>query len=158
MIGLPWPTVDEDQLREYAGQLRTYASSLAETHGDAHARIGELSASYSSPSYEVLAERWAHFSSGHVSQIVEGCHALASALEVGADVVVAVKGTIIAALVAMAAEFVAHQADAVAAFGPAEAATVANAGGTKEVVHGALDQLRQTAVAERLDVVPAPPE
>jgi hypothetical protein len=158
MIGLPWPTVDEDQLREYAGQLRTYASSLAETHGEAHGRIGDLSASYASPSYDVLAERWAQFSSGHVNQIVEGCHVLAGALEIGADVVVAVKGTIIAALVAMAAEFVADQAAAVATFGLAEAATVAIVEGTKAIVRAALDQLEQQVIAEVLEAALGPLE
>ena len=158
MIGLPWPTVDEDQLREYAGQLRTYASSLAETHGVAHAHIGALSASYSSPSYEILAERWAHFSSAHVNQIVEGCHAFAGALEVGADVVVAVKGAIIAALAAMAAEFIADQAAAVATFGLAEAATVAIVEGTKAIVRAALDQLEQQVIGEVLEAALGPLE
>lgn len=63
LVGLPWPEVEEDRLRTYAEHLRAFASSLSDTHGTAHARIGALSASNSGPSYEALVERWAHVSS-----------------------------------------------------------------------------------------------
>jgi hypothetical protein len=150
LIGLPWPTVEEDQLRAYATHLRSYATSLSETHGAAHASIGTLSASYSSPSYDVLAERWSHFSSQHVTGLVEACHTFGQALDVAADVVVGVKAAIIAALVAMAAEFVADQAASIATFGLAEAATVAIVEGTRMIVKAALDQLEQQVIAEVL--------
>jgi hypothetical protein len=157
-IGLPWPTVNEDQLTACATHLRTYASSLSDTHGVARAQISALSGTYASPSYEVLAERWAHFSSTHVSQLVEACHLLADALDVAADVVVGVKGAIIAALVAMAAEFVAEQAAAVATFGLAEFASMAIVETTKLLVRDALNQLEQQLIAEVLQAALSPLE
>jgi hypothetical protein len=158
LIGLPWPTIDEDQLRAYASHLRTYAQSLSDTHGAAHSDITALSADYDSPSYDVLAERWAEFSSGHVSGLVEACHGFATALDVAADAVVVAKGVIIGALVAMAAEVAADQAAAVFTLGLAEAAEPAIIAGTRYIVKAALDQLEQQLVGEALEAVIGPLE
>lgn len=158
MLGLPWPEVDEDQLRDYANHLRTYATDLSDTHGAAHDEVMALSSDYSSPSYDVLAERWAHFSSTHVSELVDACRAFATALDVAADAVIAAKSAILAALVAMAAEIAADQAAAVFTFGLAEAAIPALVAGTRAIVKAALDQLEQTLVAEGLEAVIGPLE
>src|SRR5215470_7571681 len=96
LVGLPWPEVEEDQLRTYADHLRTFASSLSDTHGIAHARIGALSATNAGPAYEALAERWAHVSSSHMHELVDGCHTLAAALDAAAEAVEVAKKAIIA--------------------------------------------------------------
>jgi hypothetical protein len=114
LVGLPWPDVEEDQLRNYADHLRAFAASLSDTHGSAGARISGLSGSNSGPSYEALAERWAHVSSAHMQALVEGCHDLATALDGAAVAVEVAKAAIIAALVVLAAAFVADQAAAIA--------------------------------------------
>jgi hypothetical protein len=158
LLGLPWPSIDEDQLRTYAGHLRTYAQSLSDTHGAAHSDITDLSADYDSPAYDVLAERWAQFSSGHVAGLVEACHGFATALDVAADAVVAAKGVIIGALFAMAAEIAADQAAAVFTFGLAEAAEPAIIAGTRFIVKSALDQLEQQLIGEALEAVIGPLE
>src|SRR5579859_3686024 len=122
LVGLPWPEVEEDQLRSYADHLRSFAASLSDTHGSAHARIGALAASNSGPSYEALVERWAHVSSAHLSELIEGCHVLATALDAAGEAVEIAKKAIIAALIVLAAAFVADQAAAIATVGLAEAA------------------------------------
>jgi hypothetical protein len=158
MIGLPWPSVDEDQLRAFATHLRTYASSMSETHGAAHARIGELSADYSGPSYEALAERWAQASSSHMTALMDGCHVFADALDVAADAVTVQKGVIIAALAAMAAEFAAEQAAAIVTFGLAEFANAAIVGTTEFIVREALSQLEQQVLGAVLQAAIGPIE
>jgi hypothetical protein len=158
LLGLPWPAVDEDEMRACATHLRDYATSLSGTHDTAYAEIKALSASYSSPSYEILAERWAHFSTTYVPEVVDACHVFATALDVAADAVVAAKGAIIGALVAMAAEMAADQAAAVVTLGIAEAAIPALIGATRLIVKGMLDQLEQQLLAEVLQAALTPLE
>src|SRR5215469_8235198 len=148
LVGLPWPEVEEDQLRTYAEHLRTFASSLSDTHGTAHARIGGLSATNSGPSYEALVERWAHFSSAHVHELVDSCHTLAAALDAAAEAVEVAKKAIIAALVILAT----------ATVGLAEAALPAAIEVARFAVKGALDQLEQMAIAEALQAALGPLE
>src|SRR5713101_4099956 len=90
-IGLPWPSIEEDQLREYASHLRTFASSLAATHGDARGTVLALSADNFGESIDAVVDRWGYASSAHLQDLVEGCNAFACALEVAADGVVAAK-------------------------------------------------------------------
>jgi plasmid maintenance system antidote protein VapI len=158
LLGLPWPSVDEDEMRACATHLRDYATSLSGTHDTAYAEIKALSASYSSPSYEILAERWAHFSTTYVPEVVDACRVFATALDVAADAVVAAKGAIIGALVAMAAEMAADQAAAVATLGIAEAAIPALIGATRLIVKDMLDQLEQQLLAEVLQAALTPLE
>jgi hypothetical protein len=109
MLGLPWPAVDEDEMRACATHLRDYATSLSGTHDTAYA-------------------------------------------------VVAAKGAIIGALVAMAAELAADQAAAVVTLGIAEAAIPALIGATRLIVKGMLDQLEQQLLAEVLQAALTPLE
>jgi hypothetical protein len=158
LIGLPWPEVEEDQLRTYAEHLRAFAGSLSDTHGTAHARIGALSATNAGPAYEALVERWSHVSSAHVNELIDGCHALATALDTAAEAVEVAKKAIIAALVILAAAFVADQAAAIATVGVAEAALPIAIEVARTAVKGALDQLEQMAIAEALQAALAPLE
>ena len=158
LVGLPWPEVEEDQLHMYADHLRTFASSLTDTHSTAHARIGALSATNAGPAYEALVERWAHVSSSHMHELVDGCHTLAGALDAAAEAVEVAKKAIIAALVILAAAFVADQAAAIATVGLAEAALPVAIEVAQTAVKGALDQLEQMAIAEALQAALAPLE
>jgi len=158
LVGLPWPEVEEDQLRMYAEHLRAFISSLSDTHGTAHARVGSLSATNSGPSYEALAERWAHVSSAHMHELIDGCHALATALDTAAEAVEVAKKAIIAALVILVAAFVADQAAAIATVGLAEAALPVAIEVARVAVRGALDQLEQMAIAEALQAALSPLE
>ena len=158
MLGLPWPQIDEDTLRQYATELRTFASSMTDTHGTAHARVGALSATNSGPSYEALVERWAQASSSHVHVLLDMCETCAVALEVAADGVIAAKVGIIAALGVMAAEFVADQAAAIFTFGLAEVAEAGIVEVTRLAVKALLDQLEQEAIGAVLEAVLGPLE
>jgi hypothetical protein len=141
-IGLPWPSIEEDQLREYATHLRTFGSSLAATHGDARGTVLALSADNFGESIDAVVDRWGYASSAHLQNLVDACNGFANALEVAADGVVTAKLGIIAALTAMAAEF----------------ATVAIVGTTRWIVKGLLSQLEQVVIAEALQIALTPLE
>ena len=70
----------------------------------------------------------------------------------------AAKVGIIGALTAMAIEFAAEQAAAVATFGLAEFANVAIVGTTRFIVRGLLSQLEQMTIAEGLTLALSPLE
>jgi len=158
LLGLPWPAVDEDELRACANHLRDFASALSDTHDGASAEIRALSANYSSPSYDILAQRWATFTTKHVPEVVDACHAFGTALDVGAGAVETAKGVIIGALVAMAGEIAADQGAAVFTFGISEGLIPGIIAGTRQIVKAALDQLEQQLLSEVLQAALGPLE
>lgn len=125
VLGFNWPEIDEDQLREAATHLRTYADQCEHSHGSAHGVItGKLQEAYKAQSYTALAQVWSEQSSGHMKDMIEACRVFADALDVAAVGVEGMKGEVIVQLGIAVGEFVADQAAAVATFGIAEAAEV----------------------------------
>ena len=148
IIGVNWPQVNEDAVREFAGHVREFASNIEGTHSAASSTISQMQASYTGASYERLVETWTHMSSSHMQDMIEACGVVATALDVAADVIVGMKGEAIGQLLVMAATFVADQAAAVMTFGIAEAAEVAIVAAAKEVVKYLENQLVQHIMGE----------
>ena len=121
-LGFPWPDIDEDQLREAADRLRTYARDAAHSADTTQTRLTDLSGVYSSESYSVLVTAWSSQTRSHMDTLIEGCGLLADGLDIAATGVEVMKDAVIAQLVIAAAEFIADQAAAVATLGLAEAA------------------------------------
>ncbi len=123
VLGFNWPEIDEDQLREAATHLRTFAEQCERSHNTAHGVMtGKLQEAYTAQSYTALAQVWSEQSSGHMKDMIEACRIFAGALDVAAVGVEAMKGEVIVQLGIAAAEFVADQAAAVVTLGAAEAA------------------------------------
>ena len=158
MLGLSWPQIDEDTLRDYASELRSFGSSMTDTHGQADAAINALSSGSSGSAYEALIERWAQASSNHIHVLLDMCNTCAGALEVAADGVIAAKLGIIAALGVMAAEFAADQVAAAFTFGVAEVAEAGIVEVTRLAVKALLDQVEQEAIGTVLQAVLGPLE
>ena len=148
VIGVNWPQVNEDAVREFAGHVRDFASNVQDTHSAASSTIDQMSAAYSGASYDRLVDAWAHMSSSHMQELHEGATVVATALDVAADAIVGMKMEAIAQLVVMAATFVADQAAAVLTFGIAEAAEAAIIAGAKEIVKYLEEQLVQHIMGE----------
>lgn len=142
VIGISWPLVNEDTVREFAGHVRAFASNMESTHQDASATVQQMGEAYHGASYDALVAKWADMSSTHMTALLDGCRVLATALDAAADYIVALKVEAIAELVAMAASFIADQAAAIATFGLAEAAEAA----IIEAGEKAVDYLKQMAV------------
>jgi uncharacterized protein YukE len=124
-IGVDWPTIDEDSVRDLATHVRQFAQNMQDVHEAAGGTIQAMSSAYQGASYEALLAMWSDKSSKHLQELTEACGVVADALEAGADVIVGMKVAAIAELAALAASFVADQAAAVATFGLAEAALAA---------------------------------
>jgi hypothetical protein len=125
LLGVEWPAIDEDTLREVAAQVRAFAACLRDVRGSTDAMLRSLGGTYAGASYDAMIAGWSGRASEHIEPIVECCDAFAKSLETAADGVVAAKSALIAELAVAATEFASAQAAAVATFGLGEAAEMA---------------------------------
>lgn len=112
-VGVNWPSVNEDKVREFASHVRDFAQKLDETHKDSTSTIHKLAEVYQGASYEALLAKWGQLSDGHMTELVNACQTVATALDLAADTIVAMKVEAIAELIVLAITFVADQAAAV---------------------------------------------
>lgn len=155
-IGVPWININEDKVREFATHVRTFASGLEQSRQDAHSTITQLGSSYSGASYEALVKMWAGKSTAHLTELEELCKVAASALDAGADFIVAQKVACIAELAVMAASFVADQAAAVATLGASEALMPVIIEGAEKLMEFAEQQLEQYIIGEVVNAALTP--
>jgi len=141
-IGISWPSINEDVVREVAEAIGQFADNLENTHADATATMRSMGQVYQADSYEQLMRRWADMSATHFNELLSACRTVVTALHAAADYIVAMKGAAIAELIGLAASFVADQAAAVVTFGLAEAAEA----GIVELAERAVDFLEQELV------------
>jgi type VII secretion system (Wss) protein ESAT-6 len=155
-IGIDWPQINEDKVRDFGTHLREFASNLQDAHQQAAGTVRQLGQSYQGSGYEALMEKWASTSTQHLNELVDGCNVVAGALDVAADAIVAMKVAAIGELVAMAVSFAADQAAAVLTFGIAEAAEAAIIAAGKECVEFLKQQLIQHVTNEVIDAAVTP--
>lgn len=122
VIGVPWPYINEDEIREFAAMVRRFGQSVEQTHSEAGRAMANFAQAYQGAATRRMQSGWAELSDRHTRELVAGCAVLAEALEVGAEVIVAQKVEALVELTVMAATFIADQAAAVATLGLAEAA------------------------------------
>jgi uncharacterized protein YukE len=146
-IGINWPMINEDKVREFGSHVRQFADNLRDAHQQAHSTIQQLGQAYQGAGYEALLAKWSGTSTQHLTELVDACHVVSDALDVAADVIVGLKVEAIAELVVMAASFIADQAAAVATFGIAEAAEALIVEGAEKVVEFLKQQVIQHIAA-----------
>ncbi|MFE0457946.1 WXG100 family type VII secretion target [Kitasatospora sp. NPDC058965] len=155
-IGVNWPQVNEDKVREFATHVRTFATNVHETHQDSTATVKQLSEVYQGASYDALIRRWSELSNSHMNDLVTACHAVADALDVAAGVIVGMKLQAIEELTLMAITFVADQAAAVATFGLAEAGLLLLEEAATGVVNYLEQQLEQYIIGQVIEAAITP--
>jgi uncharacterized protein YukE len=155
-IGINFPMVNEDAVRSMAQHVRDFSQNVASTHQDATDTINQMSQGYQGASYDALVQKWADKSNAHMTELHDACEVVATALDVGADYIVAQKVAAIAELVAMAVAFVADQAAAVATFGLAEVALAAIEEGAEKLCEFLEQQLTQYIIGEILEAAIKP--
>lgn len=155
-IGVNWPNVNEDKVREFASHVRDFAEKLDQTHQDSSATLKRMADVYQGPSYEALLTKWSQLSSSHMSELLTACHTVATALDVAADVIVGMKVEAIAELVVLAASFVADQAAAVATLGLAEAAEVLIVEAAEKLMDYLEQQLEQYIIGQVIEAAVEP--
>ena len=122
VIGINWPQVNEDKVREFATHVREFASNIEDTHSQVNSALQDVGQAYQGKSYDMLISKWAALSQNHMTELLDACKVVAVALEGAADAIIGLKVEAIAELVVLAATFVADQAAAVVTFGLSEAA------------------------------------
>jgi hypothetical protein len=150
-IGVDFPRVNEDHVREFARHVRTFAPNIEDTHSAATSTVQRMSGAYTGAPYEALVERWSQMSSSHMQELVDICGTVATALDAAAGYIEGKKYEAIAQLGVMAAAFVADQAAAVATFGLAEAAEAAIVAGAKEITKFLEQELEQYIIGEIIE-------
>ena len=85
VIGVPWPYIDEDTVAKFADLTRDCARAVENTHADASRSIGAIADAHQGASTEAMSSGWTTMSSKHVYEVVDACHVLADALDVGPD-------------------------------------------------------------------------
>ena len=156
VLGIDWPYLNEDQVYEFSRLVREFGQAVEQTHQDATATVANFADAYKGSSTQALQSGWSKLSGTHVTEIVDGCGILADALEVMAGFVIAQKAEAVVQLVAMAAEFVADQAAAVATFGLAEAAVPVIIEAGKALMDTLKQQIVQAIVGDVIEAAAKP--
>jgi hypothetical protein len=156
VIGVPWPYIDEDALVGFASLTRQFAQAVDATHADASRAVSAVAQAHQSASTQAMTLGWARMSDQHVREMIDGCQALASALDVAAGYIVAQKTEAIAVLIGMAEAFVADQAAAVATAGIAEAAVPLLIVGAQRLVKSLVLDLQQHVIGEVIEKAAKP--
>jgi len=125
-------------------------------HADSSNTIRGIGEAYEGASYEALLAKWAALSDSHLNDLVQACHVVADALDIAADVIVAMKLETIGELIALAAAFVADQAAAVATLGAAEAAVILIEETAKRLINYLEQQLEQYIIAQVIEAAIGP--
>jgi uncharacterized protein YukE len=158
IIGVAWPNIDEDQVRQFASHVRTFASNLSATHQAATSTLNQMGPSYTGASYTALLSAWQSRSAEHMTQLNNGCQVVGTALEAAADAIVVAKGAAIAELIALASAFAAEQAAAIETLGASEALAALTVLAARKCVNVLIEQLTFYVVAEVIEKAVAPLE
>lgn len=147
LVGIDWPNIDEDQLRQAATEFRRISEELQGHTEEAHRSVTTMLGANSADGLELFGKLWDKLANGHLPQFGKAMGLLASALDGAADLVVGLKAGAIAQLAALAAEIIADQAAAPFTFGASEAAIPAEIAATraimKSIVKSAVDAVEQ---------------
>jgi hypothetical protein len=141
---------------ELAKLTRAFAQAVQTTYDDATTAIRDIANAYQGSATDAMTSGWAKLSARHVDEIVDGCRVLATALDVAAGYIVAQKAEAIAALVGMAAAFVADQAAAVATAGIAEVAVPLIIEGAERLVKSLILDLEQYVIGQVIEAAARP--
>jgi hypothetical protein len=145
--GLPWPGIDEDELRAWATSVRTFAGDVTGNSARTHQVVAGLAESQQSSFTSTLAARWEQHNQ-LIADLHEPLNVFADALDVAADVVVAQKLVVIGAAVAFATEFAATQIGAFLTLGADEAALPEEIISTREIIDFAIGELKGALIGE----------
>ncbi|MFF8374424.1 WXG100 family type VII secretion target [Streptomyces lydicus] len=155
-IGVNWPNIDEDKVREFASHVRDFAQKVDDTHKESTATVKQMEDVYQGASYEALLTKWGQMSDSHMTELVNACHVVADALDIAADTIVAMKLEAIAELTVLAITFIADQAAAVATLGIAEAAEALVIEAAEKLMDYLVQQLEQYIIGQVIEAAVNP--
>lgn len=103
--GVPYPDVNEDDVRKLGEHVRNFAVNVQQTHESATGVVKDLGSVYSGYSYEQLVAAWSRMSIAHMADLDQACKVVADALDIAADVITVVKVAVLAELAALAVSY-----------------------------------------------------
>jgi len=156
VIGVPWPYLNEDEVRRFAGMVRDFGQAVERTHQDATTAMANFAQAYQGAATQRMQSGWSQLSARHTQDLLEGCRILAEALDLAADYIVAQKVEAVAELIGIAATFVADQAASVATLGLAEAAVPLIIATGKELLETLKQQIIQYIMGEVIEAAAKP--
>src|SRR5713226_4728724 len=121
LIGLNWPTADEDKLRQSAQHWREYASELEHVMTDVNQIVEQVKGENSAESIDALEQHWRDFGE-HLRKAHDAAGTVAEVLDDFALVVEGLKVAVMVQLGILAGELAATTGAAFLTFGVAEAA------------------------------------
>lgn len=105
-VGILYPDVDVDQVRELGQAVRDFATDVRETYDGSTAAVESMGSALSGDSYRAILAGWAHHQ-GKMGEFDSALGVAAKALDVTADVIEAVQIAVLVELVALAATYTA---------------------------------------------------
>ena len=156
VIGVPWPYLNEDEVRRFAGMVREFGQAVERTHQDATTAMANFAQAYQGAATRRMQSGWSQLSERHTQELLEGCRVLAEALDLAADYIVAQKVEALAELIVMATTFVADQAASVATLGLAEAAVPVIIATGKELLETLKQQIIQYIMGRVIEAAAKP--
>ncbi|WP_416563144.1 hypothetical protein [Nocardia testacea] len=115
-LGIPYPDVDVDQVREMARAVDDFAKDVRRTFDESTSTIEGMESVLSGQTYQSILVLWSH-NSGKMAELETAFDVTSNALDIAADVIEAVQIAVLVELAALAASFIASM------FTPAAPAT-----------------------------------
>ncbi|MGW5385159.1 WXG100-like domain-containing protein [Nocardia sp. NPDC003963] len=106
VIGVPYPDIDVDQVRELANSAREFARDVQETFDAATGTLDEMGSALSGDSYQAILAGWA-YQYDRLTELDDAFEIAATALDIAADVIETIQIAVLVELAALAASFIA---------------------------------------------------
>ncbi|MCL8016168.1 hypothetical protein [Streptomyces sp. AS02] len=156
LIGIEWPNVDEDDYRDMADGLRTFASQMREGKDATASVVREFLEGNEGIATAAFQQHWGKVSDVHLERLAEAAGLGAIALDGAAIAVAGAKVAAIVQLGILAAEIIAAQAAAPFTLGLSELGALGATQATRVIVRRLLKEAEQLLVEELMTVVTGP--
>ncbi|MFJ1993304.1 YwqJ-related putative deaminase [Streptomyces asiaticus] len=156
LIGVAWPNVDEDDYRDMADALRTFADDVDTGRGDTNTALNRLISTNRGEMADAINAHMRKLNADHLHNLAQAGRLLAGGLDGAAVIVEGAKGAAIVQLGILAAEVAAAQAAAPFTLGLSELGAVAGVATTRTIVKRLLKEAAEYAAEELLAIATAP--
>lgn len=156
LIGVEWPNVDEDDYRDMADGMRSFASQMRDGKDATERFVREFLEGNEGIATAAFEQHWGKVSGIHLERLAEAADLGAMALDGAAVAVAGAKVAAIVQLGILAAEIIAAQAAAPFTLGLSEVGALGATQATRLVVRRLLKEAEHLLVEELMAVVTGP--
>ncbi|AJP01930.1 hypothetical protein TU94_10835 [Streptomyces cyaneogriseus subsp. noncyanogenus] len=156
LIGVEWPNVDEDDYRDMADGLRSFASQVRDGRDATKSVVREFLENNEGLATVAFEQHWGKVSDIHLERLAEAADLGAMALDGAATAVAGAKVAAIVQLGILAAEIIAAQAAAPFTLGLSEIGALGATQATRVVVRRLLKEAEHLLVEELMAVATGP--